>query len=513
MFCKLLQTRHLRSRARTRLLAAAAPFCLSCQLALVQAEPQLSFRDWTNPNGETIRARLEGLVNGRVQLRQLNDRSFIELKFQALSPEDQAYVDKYAHLVSRRDTVSWPKHLRPARDFQIDEFQAGRNYRYNTRHFSLLSDVRLAPELIGEYALVFESIHYVLESLPLGLQPEAPTSGRFKVRLFRRHDDFQQAGGDLESAAIYLKDSREILIPLASLGVNIVGEQVPLNSHTFNPTPLKHEVTHQLMHDWLSFLPIWFNEGMAEYVSALQFSDGEFDFTRIDQDIKAHLQKKYRIKPSDSGEYLLDVLPPEKLMANSANWRQASGAAAELNYCSAFLLIYYFIHLDGGGNASNLVEYLRTARMERDLQAEFVKNYNETLNGFNAQFSAWKEDAKRYNEALLKHREQALAYNQRVDRYNEQILAKVPTGQLIDPGPEPVPPSPPKKPALPEILRQNPKDRFPLNLTQVEERARAQLMDNRSCDQLWNQMKSALGRQKLIVNPAGGTANAEKAKG
>ena len=499
MFRKRRQTPRVRSRESICLFVAGVLFALIFGQAAIRAEQEIRFRDWKNANGETIRARLEGLVNGRVQLRQLNDHSIIELKLQALPQEDQAYVKERAHLVSRKDKITWPNQLRPARDFQVDELQAGRSYIYKTRHFSLLSDVRLAPELIGEYSLVFESIHYALESLPLGLQPEAPSSGRFKVRLFRRHDDFQEAGGDLESAAIYLKDSKEILIPLTSLGVNIVGEQVPLNSN-FNSTPLKHEVTHQLMHNWLDLLPVWFAEGIAEYISAVPFRDGEFDFTRIDQGIKDLLAAKYGIKPSNSGEYTIPVLPPGPLMGLTyKDWSLARGNAAELNYCSAFLLIYYFIHLDGGGDASNLVEYLRTAQMARDEQAEFVKDYNAAVKEFNAQFSAWKDAATRYNAAVLKHWEEARAYNQRVDRYNEQILAKVPKDQLVDPGPGPVPPTPPKKPEVPDILKQNPKERFPLNLTQIEESARTKLMGNRTCDQLWSQMKSALGRQSLIL--------------
>lgn len=503
MFRKTLKTRRKRSwEAHLWLLAAVLLAAWMGPPAPLRAEPEIRFRNWTNPNGDTVRARLVGLVNGQVQLRQLSDGSIIEMKLQALAPEDQVYVEERAHLVWRRDTVTWPTHLRPVRDFRVDELQAGRNYVYNTPHFSFRSDVRLAPDLVREYSIVFESTHYALESLPLGLQPETPSNGRFKVRLFRRHNDFLEAGGQLGSAGMYLVQTREVLIPLASLGVNIIGEQVPLNGHTFNPTPLKHEITHQLMHPWLNLLPVWFAEGMAEYISAVHFADGEFDFTRIDEGIKTHLSRKYGVEPTGSGAYPVDVMLPEQLMAlNDVEWNRAinGSGSAELNYRSAFLLLYFFIHLDGDGNASNLVEYLRTARQDRDQQAEFVEDYNEAVRDFTRRKEAFLEEAKSYNQALLKHREEAIAYNQRVDRYNEQVLARIPPEQRIDVGPEPVPPTEPKRPQLPEILNQNPRDRFPLNLQQIESSARTKLIGSRTHAQLWNQMKAALGRQNLIL--------------
>lgn len=499
---KPLPSRLLRHWKHPHRFAAVLALALGCFPCAHSSEPDIGFRNWTKSNGENVRARLVGLVNGQVQLRQLSDGSIIELKFKALAPEDQTYVEERAHLVWHRDTVAWPTTLRPVRDFRVDELQAGSHYVYNTPHFSFRSDVRLSPDLMRAYSLVFESTHYALQSLPLGLQPETPSSGHFKVKLFRRHQDFQDAGGHLGSAGMYLLQTKEILIPLASLGVNIVGEQVPLNPRTFDPTPLKHEITHQLMHNWLSLVPVWFAEGMAEYVCAVPFDDGEFDFTRIDQGIKDHLTRKYGVQPSKSGSYAIDVIPPKQLMSLShKDWSQAidGGTRAELNYRSSLLLLYFFIHIDGKGDATNLVEYLRTARMDCDLQAQFVENYNEAVRDFNQRFQVYTEEAKRYNEALLKHREEAIAYNQRVDRYNEQILAKVPLKNRIDVGPEPVAPTLPKKPELPEILNQNPKDRFPLNLTQIEERARTKLTADRSYEQLWNQMKAALLRQNLLL--------------
>lgn len=508
MFRSPLKFRHGKPRVHIGLLAAMVAFVLTVSPRSLQAEPEIRFRDWKNPNGETIRARLEGLVNGQVQLRQLSDRSIIEVKFQALTPEDQAYVEERAHLVWRRDTVTWPKHLRPAQDFRVDELQAGRNYIYNTPHFSFRSDVRLAPDLVREYSIVFESTHYALESLPLGLQPEAPTSGHFKVRLFRRHEDFQNSGGHLETEAMYVQKTREIIVPLASLGVNIIGEQVPLNDR-FDSSPLKHEVTHQLMHNWLSLLPVWFAEGIAEYISAVPFSDAEFDFTRIEQGIKTHLSRKYGIQPSPSGSYIVDVIPPEKLMCLShADWSRAldGGASAVLNYRSSLLLLYFFIHLDGEGNAANVVDYLRTARMERDQQADFVEAYNEAVKEFNQRKLAWTEEAKRYNDARLKHQEEAVAYNQRVDKYNEQVRAKVPPEQRLQVGPAPVAPTPPQRPERPEILNQDPKERFPLNLTQIEERARVKLTQGRSYADLWSQLKKALARQQIELREAGNSS-------
>jgi len=415
-------------------------------------------------------------------------------------------VEERAHLVWRRDAVSWPTRLRPVRDYTVETQKVGSHHIYNTPHFTFRSDVRLSRDLVRAYSQVFESTHYALESLPLGLQPEAPSTGRFKVRLFRSYDDFLDAGGQLRSEGNYLLQTKEILIPLSQLGVRIFGEQVTLNEHTFDPTPLKHEITHQLMHHWLDLLPVWFAEGIAEYISAVPFIDDEFDFTRIEEGIKTHLRRKYGIRPSESGLYTVDVIAPDQLMAlDHEDWAVAFGGEtnAELNYRSSFLLLYFFIHLDGDGNAANLVDYLRMARYSRDQQARFVERYNRAVTKFNRRVLAYKEAAKSYNEALLRHREEAIAYNRRVDIYNEQVLSDVPPGERIDVGPEPVAPKPPDKPELPSILDENPEDQFPLNLAQIEENARVRLLGERSPDELWSHFKSALGRHEIRLRRVG----------
>jgi len=77
------QTRLRRVSPRRILVTGIVSVSLAAACSIWAGEPEIRFRDWTNANGETIRARLSGLINGRVQLRQLSDASIIELKLTA----------------------------------------------------------------------------------------------------------------------------------------------------------------------------------------------------------------------------------------------------------------------------------------------------------------------------------------------------------------------------------------------------------------------------------------------
>jgi hypothetical protein len=464
----------------------------------------LPFRDWTDSRSNQIRARMVGWENGSVKLRLLFDGKVIEMPVGNLTAADQKYVAGRKHLFAPPGELlpvpGWPGEVVAAEEFSVEEVAGeGGGRVYRTPHFSFRADVKLAPSLINQYARIFEATHQVISILPMRISGPRD-EGRFGVRLFRQHADFLSAGGIEGSGGVYLPASREILVPLASLGVRVIGEQVAFNPETFEPSPLVHEITHQLMHRWLDVFPIWFCEGMAEYLSAVPFSSSRFDFERIDEGIREHLLRAGGAVPASGGWLAVDVLAPGELMEIShGRWSRAvSGAGnAGLLYRSGLLLLYYLAHLDGGGDAASLIRYFHETRGWELKRERYVAEYNEAVERHRRELIGW---AEAYNKALILHRMETVAYNQKVEVYNQQVRAGFAAAERIDPGPRPgAPPEPPPKPAPPPILADNPDGNVPVDVKAAEEEARLKLFSGRSGAGLWAAFEQALATRKIRV--------------
>ncbi|MEZ0387387.1 MAG: hypothetical protein ACAI34_09995, partial [Verrucomicrobium sp.] len=104
--------------------------------------------------------------------------------------------------------------------------------------------------------------------LPLGIEPTPEKLKTiFTARLFTEKSAYNAAGGITGSAGIYMSGKKSILVPLSSLGVKMVGSRVSLDYADQDQHTLIHEITHQMMNQWLGKLPTWLIEGSAEFVA------------------------------------------------------------------------------------------------------------------------------------------------------------------------------------------------------------------------------------------------------
>jgi len=302
---------------------------------------------------------------------------------------------------------------------------------------------------------------------------------------------------------VYLVQSKEILVPMESLGVRAVGNHLAIHRRSYDSGTLIHEITHQVMHEWLDVLPVWFVEGFAEYMAAVPFRAARFRFRDVDRGIVDHLEKAYRISPTESGFYDVDLAPPDQLMGMShAQWSQAvaDGRDAALNYRTAMMLIYFFIHLDGKGKGAPILSYLARARTGQEELHAFVSDYNRSAKEYNAALRAFNEAVAEYNDALVRFRKSVRAYNARVRTYNRQVEEGLPPDARIEVGPEPgSPPEPPRKPPLPDILTCRQSGDGIVDLAEAEQQARQALIRMRSPAELWTQLAAALRERKIRI--------------
>ena len=185
---------------------------------------------------------------------------------------------------------------------------------------------------------------------------------------------------------------------------------------------------------------------------------------------------------------------------------------AALNYRSAMMLVYFFIHLDGSTNGTALATYLRQARAGQKEMESFVANYNGAAEDYNASLQAYNQAVQTYNQDLQRFRKTVSDYNSRVRKYNEQVEKGLPVNSLIEVGPEPsAPPSPPRKPEMPTILSTGNLDGGTVDLGEAEKRAREALTRMRSPVELWKQMAAALEQRGIIIQPANAISGASLA--
>jgi len=151
-----------------------------------------------------------------------------------------------------------------------------------------------------------------------------------------------------------------IKVPLTNLGVEYTGTRFIVDQSK-RSTTLTHEITHQVMMRWLATpMPTWLSEGIAEFVSSQSYDNGRFKLTSMNRAIAEEI--------TGGGGGDLRMVRAEKLMnISSEDWARelASGTGGE-NYNSASALAYYFLRLDGEGDASNLVEFLKSLTSGND---------------------------------------------------------------------------------------------------------------------------------------------------
>lgn len=144
---------------------------------------------------------------------------------------------------------------------------------------------------------------------------------------------------------------------------------------------LAHEGFHQYLHRLIPHAPIWFEEGMAEYVAACRVENGKVVRSGgILEDRLGNLKAalKYGWVPRPFREIMVET-PAE-----------FCGKAAPLRYAQAWSMIHFFMQAEGGRWRPKLAEY-----MDRLAAGEGAREAMVSVFG--------KGDLKELEEAWMKH--------------------------------------------------------------------------------------------------------------
>jgi hypothetical protein len=349
-------------------------------------------RPWTDSTGRKVDAEFAGMQGDSVLLK-LMDGKTVPFPMIRLSAEDQAFartqvaggggapapqnaspakVDASRVPIEKR---TWPENVVvPSRSIEIaatSENPAARKYVYQSEAFEFSSQAKLAGSVMKEVARTFESTKTLIEALPWGVQCKPPEGmPRFLAALYETRADYVAAGGPEMSGGVYSSGDKIFKIPFQSLGMEKRGQTYFKDDNYSNGT-LVHEITHQLMHDYLGFLPKWVIEGTAEYTEMLPYKAGTFRADNHKSGIKADVDEWQQ-----RGGFTLDLGKLQALMTMTRDQWDAECAtpqAMAAMYHRSQLLVYFFCHLDGDKKGTRFIKFMDAAYAQvAELRAFFA---------------------------------------------------------------------------------------------------------------------------------------------
>jgi hypothetical protein len=348
-----------------------------------------ALRSWTSADGRKMEAAFVALEGDAVKVRLANG-STVDVPLARLSAADQTFAKSQTAAPATTATAPgevaaskiWPRSFSlPDRPevVVVKEDTEKNEYIYRSPHYEFQCDSKLGSNVVREFGRIFESTWMLNCMLPLDLKPQ-PEKLReiFLARLFTNKSDYMEAGGIEGSAGVYMSAKKALMVPLQSLGVKMVGSRVSLeNNSDDDMATLIHEITHQMMNHWLGRLPTWYIEGSAEYVEMLEYKrNGGFSLIGLGRQLQGYAR---RMNYSGGGKSFTMIDLEELMTIDGRRWAAALGQdrAATENYGSAGLLTYYFYHLDGNGDAANIIAYLReleNAKTNEEEQAAVKKH-------------------------------------------------------------------------------------------------------------------------------------------
>ena len=334
-----------------------ALFLFAAITAEAQLPPEGPMRGWTFPGGIATQAALQTFDGKSASLRLLNGQRTC-LPADSLGEADRAYLADWAERqpVAMPDTVGVDSSKVLVEVVSEDEKEE--KFVYRTQHFEFASDGKLTQNLLRDVARNFEATYELLKALPWGVRPEPEEGDRFHALMVRSRERYKEEGGAPNSGGIYFRSRKLFVVPFESLGIERIGKSFSKASDYRSDT-LVHELTHQMMHAWLALLPQWVIEGTAEYANAIPLRFGIF---RVVTARSSGLRDYVAFLKAHGG--VPDPYPLEQLFGISGKeWSETlarNPKEASRMYFTAYLLVNYFMTMDGKGDGAVFVKFMRS---------------------------------------------------------------------------------------------------------------------------------------------------------
>ncbi len=341
------------------------PMLLLAAPALAQlpvAEPP---RGWKTDAGQAFPATLLSFDGATATFKMANG-SRASAPLAKLSAEDQAYlaewVKKQPIKTDTPDIVGVDSAT--LKTEVVSEDPVAEKFVYRTAHFEYESQGKFTQALLKEVGRDFEATYELLKALPWNIDPRPPSGDFFRARLLKDKAAYAAAGGPPGSSGVYKSKTETFLVPFESMGLKPMGKSFT-KGRDFDSSTMVHELTHQMMHFWLQLLPQWIVEGTAEYTSNLPLNTGRFRVSAAKTGLKDYVD--FLKKRAVGG--MPEPFPLEKLFnITNAEWNETLAqdpASSHRLYFTSYLLVYYFMHMDGKGDSQRFLHYFREVQGQR----------------------------------------------------------------------------------------------------------------------------------------------------
>lgn len=349
---------------------------------------EATLRPWKDTQGRIIQAALVSATTDQVTLRMADgkehqipiarfcaeDQAFVKMKTApaATSPPPAAATRPADPARVPIEKRTWPQNIVvPSRSIEIqavEESAAARKFVYRSEAFEFTSQAKLAGSVMKEVARTFEATRALVSALPWGVVCRPPEGlERYQAALYETRNDYVAAGGPSNSGGVYMSGEKIFKVPFPSIGLEMRGKTWFKNDN-YDGGTLIHEITHQMMHDYLTFLPVWVIEGTAEYAEMIPYNAGTF---RADshktgfRDYTQAMQKR---------GYSLDIGSLEEHMTMDRNTWSGIADSSSQNmgqlYLRSALIVYYFCHIDGQYGPKKIPQGLRFMKFMDAVQGD-----------------------------------------------------------------------------------------------------------------------------------------------
>jgi len=331
-------------------------------------EPRL----WVDEQGRELRASYSGMSDdGESVLLKLEDGTEVPFPLARFSQACQFYVKLMIESppVVKPDGPEynfdspWPDIVGFREDPEIEVIREDRKsgeFVYESLNFRYISDVRLSPSVVRGFALLFEATHEFCKAMPIGMGEGVRTDGKYLIKLYDERESYIEAGAPRSSSGVFMGGRNLVKVPLESLGVRKVGSSYHLDRRVTNRV-VAHEVVHQLtppQYFGNAQFNSWFIEGIAEYVAATSYRAGQYNL-RSGRRMIVEYATGYSKADNRGRNIGTDVSLSSLEDFMNLPYNQFTRRNGNFNYAVGLLLTYYFIHLDGDGDAANLKAYKR----------------------------------------------------------------------------------------------------------------------------------------------------------
>lgn len=282
----------------------------------------------------------------------------------------------------------WPRKVSVPKDTELQEMQlppGQQGFAYASNNFVYISPVQLQPEAQKTVARLCECAYEANKAiggvLPVPRSTAERGEKKFVVQLQPTMEAYFAAGGPRNSAGVFLGAIRKtgapptegdiamdkVMIPFPSVGIGRSGrvEREDIDTHA-----LVHELTHQQF--LLNALPIWANEGWAEYVGYVPYVGEDLDFDRGFSLILHTAKQRAEQGALDFDFKLVDffTMNQETMYGYMPRGKDT--------YMLSVMTVAFFVHLDGKKGVEAMKAYLQAlldGKSPDEAAQELIKPY------------------------------------------------------------------------------------------------------------------------------------------